>query len=218
MTDTDTETDGRTGDERPSVLAVDDRERVARSFEIWLGDSYDVATALDGETALELVDGTTDVVLLDRHMPGLSGDEVLTTIRERGFGCRVAMVTGVNPDFDILEMPFDEYLQKPLDETELRETVARLVRLRAFDDEVEELYALSRKRATLEAAKSSATLEANPEYVALCERQTELAAELDDAVAAADTETLGTLLPDGSERPDERRDDSGGSGPDGLSG
>lgn len=207
--------DGATTDDRPRVLAVDDSERVARSFEIWLSDAYDVATATDGETALELVDERTDVVLLDRHMPGLSGDEVLTAVRERGLSCRVAMVTGVTPEFDVAEMPFDEYVHKPLDETRLRETVDRLVELAAFDDGVAELYGVSRRRATLEAEKSRVELERSPRYADLCERQETLEAELGDAVATADTETLGAFLPDG---PRHDADGPGGSDPGGLSG
>lgn len=194
--------DDDTAGDRPVVLAVDDHERVARSFEIWLSDDYDVRTALDGEAALAAVDDSVDVVLLDRHMPGQSGDEVLAAIRERGVDCRVAMVTGVDPDFDIVEMPFDEYVQKPLDESVLRETVERLVELSDFDDGVEELYALSQKRATLEAEKSRTELERSADYVALCDRQEELAAQLGETVGGVETEALATILPDGPEQTD----------------
>jgi len=196
--------DDHTSDDRPVVLAVDDHERVARSFEIWLSDEYDVRTALDGEAALAAVDDTVDVVLLDRHMPGRSGDEVLATIRERGLDCRVAMVTGVDPDFDIVEMPFDEYVQKPLDESVLRETVDRLVELSAFDDGIEELYALSQKRATLETEKSRTELERSSDYAALCDRQAALTARLGETVGSVETEALAAILPDGPEQADER--------------
>jgi hypothetical protein len=37
-------------------------------------------------------------------MPILSGNEVLAAIEERPVDCRVAMVTAVDPDFDIIEM------------------------------------------------------------------------------------------------------------------
>jgi DNA-binding NtrC family response regulator len=195
-------TDGDAAGDRPVVLAVDDHERVAKSFEIWLSDEYDVRTALDGEAALAAVDDSVDVVLLDRHMPGRSGDEVLEAIRERGLDCRVAMVTGVDPDFDIVEMPFDEYVQKPLDESALRETVERLVELSEFDEGIEELYALSQKRATLEAEKSRTELERNADYAALCDRQEELAARLDETAGAVETEGLAAMLPDGQQTED----------------
>jgi len=64
-----------------------------------------------------VIDETVDVVLLDRMMPGMSGQEVLAAIRERGLDCRVAMVTAVDADFDVIEMGFDEYLGKPRTET-----------------------------------------------------------------------------------------------------
>lgn len=190
--------DPEQSDDRPVVLAVDDRERVAKSFEIWLGEQYQVETALDGETALSLIDDSVDVVLLDRHMPGMSGDEVLTEIRAAGYDCRVAMVTGVNPDFDIVEMAFDEYVQKPLDEAALREAVERLLELQEYDAEFERLYTMSQKRATLEAEKTPTELKSNAEYQALVERQSSLRSKLDERIAAADEETLQALLRDGT--------------------
>lgn len=188
---------GPTETDRPVVLAVDDRERVVQSFEIWLRDDYEVVTTADGESALARMDDTVDVVLLDRHMPGLSGDEVLREIRDAGYDCRVAMVTGVNPDFEVAEMPFDEYVQKPLDREALRETVARLLTLSQFDDGMEELYSLSQRRATLEAEKTEAELRNNDAYRRLCERQASLRESLDTAVAAADADALAGLLENG---------------------
>lgn len=43
-------------------------------------------------------------------MPGMSGQEVLEAIRDRGYGCMVAMLTVVEPDIDIIKIGFDKYL------------------------------------------------------------------------------------------------------------
>ena len=76
--------------------------------------NHDVRTAYGGEEALEKADEDVDLVFLDRQMPDMSGDDVLERVRERGLDCRVVMVTAVDPDFDIVEMPFDDYLTKPV--------------------------------------------------------------------------------------------------------
>ena len=53
-----------------------------------LEDPYKLTSATAGEDAFEELTPETDVVILDRRMPGMSGDEGLEVIRERGFDCR----------------------------------------------------------------------------------------------------------------------------------
>ena len=173
-------------EERPTVLVVDDEPRVCQAFELWLAETYRVVTATDGETALERLDGRVDVVLLDRHMPGPSGDGVLDRIREGDHDPRVAMVTAVDPDFDIVEMPFDHYVSKPVDGEALEGVVERLLELDHYDGSLSDLYAVTEKIATLEAEKTAPELEGSEEYAALVERRERLEAAVDDRRAAVD--------------------------------
>jgi CheY-like chemotaxis protein len=178
--------DRASGDgDRPTVLVVDDESRVVQAFELWL-EEYRVVTATDGSTAIERMDGDVDVVLLDRHMPGLSGDEVLERIRDAGYDCRVAMVTAVDPDFDIVEMPFDHYVSKPVDAPTLREVVDRLLAIEGYDRLLSELYAVTQKVATLEAEKTRGQLADSDRYADLLERRDRLQADVDDVVASLD--------------------------------
>ena len=85
----------------PVVLAVDDDEKLLETYEMWLAADYDLRTVGDGERALEILDDDVDVVLLDRLMPDLAGENLLREIRDRDIECQVAMVTAVEPDFDI---------------------------------------------------------------------------------------------------------------------
>lgn len=163
-----------TGDDRPLVLAVDDEERVVQAFDIWLGDGFEVITATGGREALDQITDEVDVVLLDRHMPDLSGDEVLEQIREEGYDCRVAMVTAVAPEFDIVDMPFDHYISKPIDESELQEIVSRLVDIGAYDQRLNELYRVTQKIATLEDEMTDSRLSHHDEYAALVEERDRL--------------------------------------------
>jgi len=189
------------GADTPTVLVVDDEQNVVDAYALWLDDECDVRTAAGGEEALEAVNDDIDAVLLDRRMPDISGDEVLTEIRERDVECRVAMVTAVDPDFDILEMPFDAYLTKPVEKADLEEVVERLLSLREYDRRVEEQFALAEKLAAIQAEKTEEELAESEEYAALEERMAELREESADVMAEMDDESLDAVFGDfGTER------------------
>ena len=180
--------------ETATVLVVDDEPRVCQAFDLWLSESYRVETATDGETALARLDDDVDVVLLDRHMPGLSGDGVLERIREGAYDPRVAMVTAVDPDFDIVEMPFDHYVSKPVDGRELEAVIDQLLELDQYDGHVTDLYGVTEKIVTLEAEKTRSALADSDEYAALVDRRDRLEAEMADIVASMDDEGIGRLF------------------------
>ncbi|APW99082.1 DNA-binding protein [Halobiforma lacisalsi AJ5] len=176
----------------PSVLIVEDEPDLANLYAAWLESEYDVRTAYDGDDALAAIDESIDVVLLDRRMPGLSGDTVLETIREHDLDCYVAMVTAIEPDFDIVGMGFDDYLVKPVSKEELLRIVDQLLLRSSYDDQLREFFALASKKALLDAQKSEAELESSREY-----------AELEDRLAALRahvTETTSELLEEGKYR------------------
>ncbi len=173
-------------EEPPVVLVAEDEPDLADLYAAWLGDEYEVRTAYGGHEAIEELDDDIDAILLDRRMPGLSGDEVLVAVRERGIDCRVAMVTAVEPDFDILEMGFDDYLVKPVTKEALHETVEGLLRRSTYDSGVQELFSLTSKKAILESEKSASELADNEEYQKLSERIEELRDDLDRTMADVD--------------------------------
>ena len=171
----------------PLVLVVEDEPDLADLYAAWLGDEYRVRTAYGGQEALDeldAVDNKVDAILLDRRMPGLSGDEVLSAVRERGIDCRVAMVTAVEPDFDILKMGFDDYLVKPVTSDTLHETVGSLLRRGEYDSEMQELFSLTSKKAMLEAEKSATELANSTEYQDLTARIDELRSKADESLEA----------------------------------
>jgi DNA-binding response OmpR family regulator len=122
-------------------------------------------------------------------MPGIDGDEVLDRIAEREIDPRVAMLTAVDPDFDVVEMPFDEYVVKPAGREELRAVVERLLELRSYDETVRELFAVTNKQSVLEAEHPPEELERRPEYRSLAERRERLSAAADEALGELDHET-----------------------------
>ncbi|MFB6155689.1 MAG: response regulator [Haloferacaceae archaeon] len=172
--------------EPATVLIVEDEPDLADLYTIWLNDEYDVASVYDGEEALEALDESVDVVLLDRRMPGVSGDRVLERIRERDLNVRVAIVSAVTPDFDVIGMGFDDYVVKPVDSKDLRETVERMLTRSTYDETVQKLERLLVTRATLEAEKSPTDLEQSDEYQRLTARIEEARAQADAAISEFD--------------------------------
>ncbi len=134
---------------RPRVLMVDDQKEVADAYALRLEGVAAVEVAYGGQEALTAADETTpDVTLLDRHMPTLSGDEVLRRLRDREFRTRVVMVTAIDPDLGVLEMPFDDYLSKPVDKADLQAVVDQQCRVLAYEL-LGEYFSAASKRAVL---------------------------------------------------------------------
>lgn len=178
MSDTDASSGGGDG----TVLVVDDDDDLADTCRFWLRDDWDVHVAYDGNAALDAYDPSVDVVLLDRRMPVVSGDEVLRRLRDRAGDPRVAMMTAVEPSDEIADMSFDEYLVKPVERERLRETVRALYARRTYDEDLRELYAVSAKIASLSGNNASVG------RVETVERLRERRAELMDATVDARAE------------------------------
>jgi DNA-binding response OmpR family regulator len=171
-------------DEQPTVLVVEDERDLADTFGAWLAGDYEVRTAYCGEEALELFDDDVDVVLLDRRMPDLSGDEVLDRIRATDHDTQVAMVTAVEPDFDAFDLGFDDYVVKPAFREELCELVEGLCNRAAYDETVQRHFQLANMLATLEAHKTRTELENSEQY----QRARAELAELTDRIEAQRSE------------------------------
>lgn len=171
------------------VLVADDNARVSAMHTAWLEDEYTVRTARDGEETLRSLDTDVGVVVLDRRMPGLSGDEVLEWIRSQRYDIRIVMVTSEDIDFGLLDLPVDEYLTKPVRQDTLRSTVAELFERREYDAQLQEYLALQSKIALLQVEYSDESLESNDEYRRLRGRLDEIE-PTSEAIEDADPETF----------------------------
>jgi len=176
------------GDVNPTVLIVEDEQHLADLYTDYLANSYDVDTAYSGEEGIERLSEDIDVVLLDRRMPVVSGNEVLAEIEDRGLPCRVAMVTAVNPDFDIIEMGVDDYLVKPVTREELTEVVERLQKISAYNEQLQALTTRKLKRNVLQVEKTQTELEQSSRYRELQSEIEEIAERVDALAADLDVE------------------------------
>ncbi|MEU0279415.1 MULTISPECIES: response regulator transcription factor [unclassified Streptomyces] len=113
------------------VLVVEDEEFLAEMIAEGLRqNAFAVDVAGDGlEAVRRLTFGAYDVIVLDRDLPGLSGDEVCRQVVERGLLTRVLMLTASGTVHDRVEglaLGADDYLSKPFAYEEL---VARVLAL-----------------------------------------------------------------------------------------
>ena len=138
----------------PRVLVADDDADLADTYSIWLEqEGMDVRTAYRGDEALSRLEPSVDVVLLDRRMPAIPGDEVLQEIRGRDAGYQVSFLTAIEPDPHVVELPFDDYLVKPVSKGDVIDTVEELCLRDGFDDELDEFFRLSLKLSILKSCE-----------------------------------------------------------------
>ena len=115
-----------------SVLIVDDDRAMVGMVASLLGsEGYDLLTAYDGETALRRhAQDLPDLVILDRRLPKMSGDEICKRIRAVA-QTPILMLTGEKGEDErvkLLDLGADDYLEKPFGRKELLARVRALLR------------------------------------------------------------------------------------------
>ena len=115
-----------------SVLVVDDERAMVGMVAALLGeDGYEVVTAYDGEAALKRhAEEAPDLVILDRGLPKMSGDDVCRRIRATS-STPILMLTGEKGSDErarLLDLGADDYLEKPFSKKELSARVRALLR------------------------------------------------------------------------------------------
>ena len=100
------------------VLVIEDDEELAETIAAGLRDArMAVDVALDGEAGLErALVHEYEVVILNRDLPAVHGDEVCRRLVAAGARSRVLMLTGAAQDQDLIDglgLGADDYLAKP---------------------------------------------------------------------------------------------------------
>jgi DNA-binding response OmpR family regulator len=115
------------------VLVVEDEPMLADAIAEWLREeAHAVDVAYDGAAALERTGvNDYDVVVLDRDLPAVHGDDVCRELVEAGSAARVLMLTAAVDVTDRvagLSLGADDYLTKPFAFPELSARVQALGR------------------------------------------------------------------------------------------
>ncbi|WP_227015575.1 response regulator [Haloarcula sp. JP-L23] len=176
-------------DTRPTVLVVEDDTPLRETYARVLSQSYDVSTAATAAMAIDRLGDGTDILLLDRALPDADGEDVLREVQARNYHCYVAMVTAVEPDFEIIDMGVDDYLVKPVTTDAIRDAVERLLSLAEYDEIYRELSQKRVKRNVLEQEKAPSELDESEEFRRLQADIERLEAQLEEiADECADVE------------------------------
>lgn len=124
------------------LLVVDDDEINREMLSAMLRTlGYDSELVNSGPEALERLDASYDMVLLDYMMPGMDGVEVCKRIREesRFNDIPIVMVTALSGKEDRLravEAGANDWICKPVDRTELQVRVASLLKMKRAQDDL----------------------------------------------------------------------------------
>jgi DNA-binding response OmpR family regulator len=115
------------------ILVVEDESLLADAIAEWLRrEAFAVDVVYDGGAAVERIGvNEYDVVVLDRDLPVLHGDDVCRTIMDNGGETRVLMLTAATAVRDRvagLALGADDYLSKPFAFVELSARVHALLR------------------------------------------------------------------------------------------
>lgn len=129
------------------ILIVDDEQMQRDMLAGFLEKrGYSVLTASGGREALALFDQEpVQLVLIDHRMEDMNGDEVLRLMREQSPLVRAIMITAfanVQTAVRVMQLGADDFLEKPVDLTELLEKIEKIeidVSVHSEADEVEEV-------------------------------------------------------------------------------
>jgi CheY-like chemotaxis protein len=118
---------------RPRILIVDDEEAILETMTFTFEDDYEVLTAGDAESALELLEKNAPVavVISDQRMPGITGVEFLSRVFERWPATTRIILTGFT-DMDATIRAINDghvyaYVTKPWEPADLKQVVRRAV-------------------------------------------------------------------------------------------
>jgi len=112
------------------ILVVDDEITVSKSIrQAILSDQYEVDMALSGEEALKKeAENPYDLIITDLMMPGISGLDLLKTLRAAHPEVNIIMITGyptIKTAVESVKLGAFDYLPKPFTPADLRGLVAR---------------------------------------------------------------------------------------------
>jgi two-component system, OmpR family, alkaline phosphatase synthesis response regulator PhoP len=156
---------------RRRLLLVEDDPTLRQALAFNLTrEGYEVASASDGEAALEAArNERLDLILLDVMLPGMSGVEVLRVLRGEGVTTPVIILSAKGDEIDRvvgLRVGADDYVAKPFSRPELLARIeAVLRRHRREPEEPEERARLEFGPVTIDVSRREVSVEGEPVHL-----------------------------------------------------
>jgi two-component system response regulator PilR (NtrC family) len=125
---------------QPSLLIVDDEASLREMLEIMLKrEGYDLDSAASAEAAIKLLAKKPyDLVITDVAMPGMSGIELLSKVRQQSHDTAVIVITAhgsTGSAVEAMKLGATDYLTKPFQIDEMKIAVANSLKARALERE-----------------------------------------------------------------------------------
>jgi NtrC-family two-component system response regulator AlgB len=176
------------------ILVLDDDPHILRTMEIMLkGENHEVVTAQTGEAALQLLDHeVVDIAFVDLQLPGISGTEVLSRMRDKHRDVEVIIITAhgtIETAVEAMKEGAFDYLTKPFSPEQVRHRLGQIERVRNLRVEV---AGLKRRLGDLPFRQEFITQ--NPATLHLLETARSVAASDASVLIVGETGTGKTLL------------------------
>ncbi len=126
------------------LLVVDDERSMVGFLDVLLtGEGYNIATARNGKQALKLIEKKDyDLVLTDMRLGDIDGIEVLKAAKKKNTETIVIMISAYSSTENAVEamnMGAYDFVPKPFDNDELRQTIKRALELKTPEREKDKL-------------------------------------------------------------------------------
>ncbi len=119
------------GSQSRRILVVDDDQGILDSFEVLLGDRYDLVMAGDGFEALRILENNPpELMFLDIKMPGMNGIDVLKKIQDGHKRVDVVVITASDQEKteeEARSLGVIDYLKKPIDIFEVERITSQVL-------------------------------------------------------------------------------------------
>lgn len=174
---------------KPSnILIIEDERDTANLYRNYLEDDYCTKLATSGEQAIEELDPSIDLILLDLNLPRMNGREVIEAIENDDVDHtdpRIIILTTRDPTADILEYPIDKYKMKPIYRDDLHNLINDIALQNRFQHLSKTLFQKRSKRNALNQAGKTDTETYRELLNAIEELETQLE-EIYDEIAIND--------------------------------
>ena len=137
--------------EKPRILIVDDELGPRESLRMILKPSYEVYTAKDGISALEVIKkNPIDLVTLDLRMPGMPGEEVLKHIKNFDPTIEVIIITGygtLHSAVEAIKYKVFDYILKPFNVPDILSVVKKCIERRYVSSKIKDVLEKTKRDA-----------------------------------------------------------------------